>query len=593
MYRALYRKYRPQSFESVVGQHTIIKTLQNSVKNKSFSHAYMLFGPRGVGKTTVSKIFARAINCLDPVDGDACGKCKNCLHSFEKECVDIIEIDAASNNGVDEIRELKNKISLVPAELKYKVYIIDEVHMLSIGAFNALLKTLEEPPEHAIFILATTDPQKVPETIISRCQCFSFKRISDEMIVKRLKDVCESEKIDIDDDVLMEIAISSDGGMRDSLGALDKLTAYTKERITMDDFAELNGTITNNMLESLCTDIFDGNISIVLEKINKFNSDGKNIIQILLQVMHFTRNKIVSYYVENSKSNVSIDKMLKLVNIINEKMFDIKKSGNPKIYIEMLLIKYIKDNANISNVSNREIESSISQEKVISKEDNNSNVEVSPDKKNILGNNDNVSIDDDEYDFDKEFSDDYDDFNDGNSVIAAENINVEMPTTEEVKDNPAIMNMDEIIRARVNNTLARADKKVLISEQENMKKLNDYTFDQEIGYIVCSLLDANLRAACDDSIILSYEYDSSVKQNLSELDKFIYVYEKITGSHKKIAMITDDEWKNEKVKYIKCLKEGNHYEIMEEPAEVYEDLKKNDIISNSAMDLFGDIVEIN
>ena len=202
MYRALYRKYRPQGFDSVVGQNTIVKTLQNSVKNKSFSHAYMFFGPRGVGKTTASKIFARAINCLEPVDGNACGKCKSCVHSFEKECVDIIEIDAASNNGVDEIRELKNKISLVPAELKYKVYIIDEVHMLSIGAFNALLKTLEEPPEHAIFILATTDPQKVPETIISRCQCFSFNRISDDMIVDRLKTVCESENIEFDDEVL-------------------------------------------------------------------------------------------------------------------------------------------------------------------------------------------------------------------------------------------------------------------------------------------------------------------------------------------------------------------------------------------------------
>ena len=285
MYRALYRKYRPQGFESVVGQNTIVRTLKNSIINNSFSHAYIFFGPRGVGKTTASKIFARAINCLEPVNGDACGKCKNCIHSFEKECVDIIEIDAASNNGVDEIRELKNKISLVPAELKYKVYIIDEVHMLSLGAFNALLKTLEEPPEHAIFILATTDPQKVPETIISRCQCFSFKRISEEMIVKRLREVCEMEGIEVDDNVLLEIAISSDGGMRDALGALDKLTAYTKSKITVDDFAELNGVITSKMLEELCNCIFNGDISQVLSLISKYNNDGKNLIQILLQIM--------------------------------------------------------------------------------------------------------------------------------------------------------------------------------------------------------------------------------------------------------------------------------------------------------------------
>ena len=271
MYHALYRKYRPSSFDSVVGQNTIIKTLLNSVKNNSLTHAYMFFGPRGTGKTTVSKIFARAVNCLEPIDGNSCGKCKNCLYSYEKECVDIIEIDAASNNGVDEIRELRTKVSLVPAELKYKVYIIDEVHMLSIGAFNAFLKTLEEPPEHAIFILATTDPQKVPETIISRCQCFSFKRISDEMIVERLKFVCNEENIDIDEEVLTEIAIASDGGMRDSLGMLDKLSSYSESKITLEDFAELNGMITNKDLYDFCSDLFCGNLSQILTKINKFN----------------------------------------------------------------------------------------------------------------------------------------------------------------------------------------------------------------------------------------------------------------------------------------------------------------------------------
>ena len=195
MYQALYRKYRPLYFSDVVGQDKIVKTLKNSIFNQSFGHAYMFFGPRGTGKTTISKIFARAVNCLDTIDGNACGKCKNCHQSFEKECVDIIEIDAASNNGVEEIRELRNNVSLVPAELKYKVYIIDEVHMLSIGAFNALLKTLEEPPEHVVFILATTDPQKVPATIISRCQCFNFNRLPEEIIVEQLKKIAKKEKI--------------------------------------------------------------------------------------------------------------------------------------------------------------------------------------------------------------------------------------------------------------------------------------------------------------------------------------------------------------------------------------------------------------
>ena len=574
MYRALYRKYRPQGFDSVVGQNAIVKTLQNSVKNKSFSHAYMFFGPRGVGKTTASKIFARAINCLEPVDGNACGKCKSCVHSFEKECVDIIEIDAASNNGVDEIRELKNKISLVPAELKYKVYIIDEVHMLSIGAFNALLKTLEEPPEHAIFILATTDPQKVPETIISRCQCFSFKRISDDMIVDRLKTVCESENIEFDDEVLAEIAISSDGGMRDALGALDKLTSYTKDKITVDDFAELNGMITKKILHEFCNDIFAGNLANVLAKINKFSGDGKNLIQIMSQLMHFLRNIVVNYYVENSKCEYSVDNMLKLINIINEKMFDIKKSGNPKIYIEMLLIKYIKDNSAVEN-----------------KEDNSINLAKETDKMA-----ENVEDDDEEYDFDKEFSDDensYDDVmgNNYNDVLSADDES--FSDTEEDSSLKIVKNIDDIMKVRVNNTLANANKQILNKEQENFKLLNDFTFDQEIGYIVCNLLDATVRAASDDSIIISYEYDSSVKQNLLELEKITYVYNKITNSNKKLTIITDEDWENEKNKYIKSLKDGIQYQIIDEPQEVYEEQVKNDIITNSAVELFGDIVEIN
>ena len=586
MYRALYRKYRPQGFDSVVGQNTIVKTLQNSVKNGSFGHAYMFFGPRGVGKTTASKIFARAINCLEPIDGNACGKCSNCLHSFEKECVDIIEIDAASNNGVDEIRELKNKISLVPAELKYKVYIIDEVHMLSIGAFNALLKTLEEPPEHAIFILATTDPQKVPETIISRCQCFSFKRISDEMIVDRLKNVCESEKIDIDDEVLLEIAISSDGGMRDSLSSLDKLISYSDKKITVDDFAELNGMITKKDLINLCDNIFEGDIAKVLFKMNKFNSDGKNLIQIILQLMHFLRNSVVNYYVENLKCNYSIDNMLKLINTINENMFDIKKSGNPKIFIEMLLIKYIKD---------------ISGDKIISQEikvDENLDTLGNNEKHVSLSENNDKSIetpsiveeDEEEFDFDKEYSDEEDEYND----VFTDRNTVEENVLENSNDEQRkIINIDEIMKVRVNNTLACANKNILNQEIDNMKLLIDFTFDQEIGYIVCNLLDSNVRAASEDNIIISFEYDSIVKQNLMELEKIIYVYNKITNSNKKIAIITDEEWENEKNNYIKSIKDGKSYQVMEEPKEIYEEIKKNDIISNSAVELFGDIVEIN
>ena len=583
MYHALYRKYRPVDFNSVVGQDSIIKTLKNSIKNHNFSHAYMFFGPRGTGKTTVSKIFARNINCLNSNDGIACEECSACKVSFSKDCVDIIEIDAASNNGVDEIRDLKNKISLVPSELKYKVYIIDEVHMLSIGAFNALLKTLEEPPEHAIFILATTDPQKVPETIISRCQCFSFKRISDKAIVDRLKYVCSSEDIDVEEDVLENIALLSDGGLRDALGSLDKLVSYTENKITIDDFNEVNGVISSNDMDVFLSDILSGNIPNVLTSIAKFNDSGKNLIQIMSQLINFSRDIVVNYYISNKEYNFSIDVVQNFVNILNEKMFDIKKSGNTKIYIEMLLLKFINDYVNLKT-------------KIVEK--NNYVKEIN---KNVsVTNNNEVTVNEEKINNDNVVENNKDGNNDAvEEKNSMKDSNIEISynkeeITEENFDNknPKIINIDAIMKIRVNNTLALANKNLLRLEMNNFEVLRDYSFDQKIGYIICGILDGKLRAVSSDAIIISYEYDSNVKQNLYIIDKIEDVYNKITNSNKKIAIISDDYWEKVKQEYINDLRNGIKYEVEEEPRAVYEELKNDDIITSSAVSLFGDIVEI-
>ena len=583
MYHALYRKYRPVDFNSVVGQDSIIKTLKNSIKNHNFSHAYMFFGPRGTGKTTVSKIFARNINCLNSKDGIACEECSACKVSFSKDCVDIIEIDAASNNGVDEIRDLKNKISLVPSELKYKVYIIDEVHMLSIGAFNALLKTLEEPPEHAIFILATTDPQKVPETIISRCQCFSFKRISDKAIVDRLKYVCSSENIDVEEDVLENIALLSDGGLRDALGSLDKLVSYTENKITMDDFNEVNGVISSNDMDVFLSDILSGNIPNVLTSIAKFNDSGKNLIQIMSQLINFSRDIVVNYYISNKEYTFSIDIVQNFVNILNEKMFDIKKSGNTKIYIEMLLLKFINDYVNL----NTEIVEKSNFAKEINKNvsvTNNNEVTVNEEK----NNNDNL-VENNKYG-NNDAVEEKNSMKDSNIEIS---YNKEEITEENFDNkNPKIINIDAIMKIRVNNTLALANKNLLRLEMNNFEVLRDYSFDQEIGYIICGILDGKLRAVSSDAIIISYEYDSNVKQNLYIIDKIEDVYNKITNSNKKIAIISDDYWEKVKQEYINNLRNGIKYEVEEEPKAVYEELKNDDIITSSAVSLFGDIVEV-
>ncbi len=582
MYQALYRKYRPQTFDDVVGQTTVVKVLKNSILQHKFCHAYMFFGSRGTGKTSLSKIFAKAVNCLEPVDGNPCGKCKNCLIASEKECVDILEIDAASNNGVDEIRELRNKINLVPGELKYKVYIIDEVHMLSIGAFNALLKTLEEPPEHAIFILATTDPQKVPETIISRCQCFSFERISTDMIVERLKYVCSQENILVEEDVLKEIAISSDGGMRDSLGILDKLSSYTSDLITMDIYTELNGLITKKDLKILCDFVFNGDYKEVLNQINSFNNSGKNLVQILSQFMYYLRDLLIDYYVNQNSINYSVLLVEKLITSINEKMFDIKKSGNPKIYIEILLLNFMSDISD--SISTNSVDNKVNSIKSIPVEKHNNHISynsIASDDKledvesvEVAMEHDNIPI------------------NSNSDSISQDDVSTVNKSAVDNVNTGDILNLDDIMQVRINNAFALANKQVLNHEIDNLKLLNDYAFDQKIGYLVCELLNSKFRVASEDIIVLSYEYESIVQQNLLHLEQMEEVYLNITHSSKKFAIISDLEWDKLKKEYIQHLKEGNHYEVLAEPEKVFKKEETNDIISNDASMLFGDIVEI-
>ena len=556
MQYALYRKYRPVDFSSVVGQTAVIKTLKNSIVDKNFSHAYLFFGSRGTGKTTVSKIFARTINCLDLKDGEACGKCNNCLASFDKNCPDILEIDAASNNGVDEIRELRNNISIVPSELSYKVYIIDEVHMLSSGAFNALLKTLEEPPQHTIFILATTDIEKVPETIVSRCQTFSFNKISNDLIFDRLAWICKKEKIKYDDMVLKNISNISDGGLRDAIGMLDKMVSFSSDKLTVDDFHLLNGTVSDQDLQNLLDAIFDGNVLRVLDKIRNFDISGKNIIQILKQLLFYIRNLIVQYYTENKESSYSISLITDLANIINENMFDIKKSDSVSISMELLLLQFMQNNHLIKSDKNEMVSTnSLSS----SKNDIKKTIDHSISK---------------------------------NSIEKKEEKTTSHKKNIKNISNVNILNIDDIMKIRINNVFATANKDLLKKEKEMFEQFKDYTFDSKIGHICCSFLDSKIRAVGPHEIIISFDYDSAVEKSMKEIKLLSEVYQKITKTDKKIAIVSDSEWDSLKKEYINNIKNKVVYSVQEEPEEILEENKKDDIISNSAIDLFGDIVEI-
>ena len=357
-YQSLYRKYRPTSFEEVYGQKNVKKILRNSIIKNQISHAYLFYGPRGTGKTSIAKMFARICNCLNNQNGECCNQCQNCIESSQKSCVDVIEIDAASNNGVDEIRELKNKINLVPNKLKYKVYIIDEVHMLSIGAFNALLKTLEEPPEHIIFILATTEYQKVPATIISRCQTLEFKKIDVLDLYDRLKEISEKENINISDSALKEIAKYSDGGMRDAIGILEKANLFNdpQNEISLDDIHECYGMISDEDINELFNLIQNRNKDNCLSFIeNHINSD-KDILKIVSQLIKKYRDEIV------------ISKKYNLINEINliDKYYEkIKLSSNYRIMFEILIVELcelsnkrsiIKNNENVIEITEKKQE---------------------------------------------------------------------------------------------------------------------------------------------------------------------------------------------------------------------------------------------
>ena len=303
MYRAFYRKYRPSTFTSVVGQEHITKTLENAVKSGKTSHAYLFTGSRGTGKTSCAKILSKAVNCLNPVDGNPCNECEICRGIDNGSILDIIEIDAASNNGVDNIRDLREEANFTPANAKYRVYIIDEVHMLSIGAFNALLKTLEEPPAHVIFILATTEVHKLPSTILSRCQRFDFKRIEPEAIAERLKEVATKENLTLADDGAMLIARIADGAMRDALSLLDRCSSV-EGVIDSTAVAKSAGLAGREYIFELCDSIIEKNPAKALEIVDKLYNDSCDMERLITELTSHFRNLMVSKAVKNFESMI-------------------------------------------------------------------------------------------------------------------------------------------------------------------------------------------------------------------------------------------------------------------------------------------------
>lgn len=366
-YKVLYRKYRPDNFETIVGQDYIIKTLKNSIINNNISHAYIFSGPRGTGKTSTAKVFAKAINCLNPQNGSPCGKCEFCKNYNENP--DIIEMDAASNNGVDEIREIIDNVKLTPTNGKYKVYIIDEVHMLTTSAFNALLLTLEEPPAHIIFILATTNVENVPITILSRCQRFDFQKISIENIKNSLANICLNEGIDADEEALEEIAYISEGGMRDALSLLDQLSK-NKEKITLKLIEKQIRTLSKATINSLITTIENNELDDFLNQIEDYKKRGIDYKSFLKKMIDSLSIRAKSLKQTGKFKRLNFENYKNLIIELSECFVKININVDPYNIIEMIILNYFNINDSDDLSRNNEQKTQIETSPLISGEVN-------------------------------------------------------------------------------------------------------------------------------------------------------------------------------------------------------------------------------
>ena len=356
-YTALYRKFRPSEFADVKGQDHIITTLQNQIRANRIGHAYLFCGTRGTGKTTVAKIFAKAVNCEHPVDGSPCGECETCRSIAAGTSMNVIEIDAASNNGVDNIREIREEVAYRPTEGRYKVYIIDEVHMLSIGAFNALLKTLEEPPEYVIFILATTEVHKIPITILSRCQHYDFKRISIETITDRMKELMDTEHVEVEDKALRYIAKAADGSMRDALSLLDQcITFYMGQKLTYDNVLEVLGAVDTDVFSRLLRKVIDRNVAGVLDVVDDLVMQGRELTQLAADFTWYLRNLLLVKTSDNIEDVLDVstenmaqlkeeaqmiepDMLFRYIRIFSELSNQLKYATQKRVMLEVALIK--------------------------------------------------------------------------------------------------------------------------------------------------------------------------------------------------------------------------------------------------------------
>lgn len=558
-YQALYREWRSQTFDDMVGQKMITQTLKNAIIQEKVSHAYLFTGPRGTGKTSAAKVFAKAINCKHSVNGEPCNQCEDCIGITEGRMNDVIEIDAASNNGVEEIREIRDKVKYAPTQVTYKVYIIDEVHMLSTGAFNALLKTLEEPPKHVVFILATTEPHKIPATIISRTQRFDFKRIGIEDIEEHLVKILESKNFAFEEAALKVISRSAEGGMRDALSILDQAISFSGDKLTVTDALEVTGSLTNEIMDAYLEHCVSSETEKALSVLNQLLAEGKESNRIVENLLLYCRDLLVYQkaptvleaqvgLITDSFKKLSelieTEELYRLINELNETQKEIRYSHQPTVYLEVLTVKLSTTKAVVKTQAPVEIpEIQTLLEKVM--------------------------------DLEKEI-------HQLKTTGAVQNSNNQSANTTQSTKKPKASTY-RIPTEQVYQVLQKATKPQLVSVKGAWDELLQFLSVTQRAMIKAS----EPVAASDESLIIAFDYEILCQKASQDEDLLFAIkngFERLIKYSPNLISVPRDQWSELRRSFISQMDENESGEIKK--------VEEKDPVIEEAKELFGSLVNI-